>query len=558
MQDKNHTHCNHEHEVTNEKLRYGSRLEDGVAHTRDHELWSRRDFLTHTGLGLAGASMMLHGTSVTAFGHAPLLNAISQNANNRILVLLQLNGGNDSLNMVVPFQNDVYHRVRPNIRIPEANVIKLANDHGLHPAMQSLGTVWNDGNLATVVNTGYNRSTRSHFAGTVNWATGSGQIIGGGDANFNSGIWGRYAHNLLQESNGILNYPAALNLGGPVSLFASPVGNLGVSLGDASFIEEVARRGLYDAEDQRLDSYEYGVPVKYVRSVANSALSFVTSIQDAANNGTNLTFGYEGGLGDDLASIARLIRGGLGTQIFSVSIGGFDTHSNQGSNEGRHADRLRQIANSVSAFLDDLSQDGLDERVMVMTFSEFGRTLGENGSQGTDHGAGGALMLFGKGVKQGVLGEQSDLVSQLYGGDPEPTTDFRSVSASILQDWFGLPGDQVDDLMGASFPRMDLVEEKIQVSNEAFGVPDSFELKQNYPNPFNPSTTISYSLSNPGVVSLNVYDLNGRLIQTLVDGHQAAGPHAVTFEARNLPSGTYVYKLSTAKGTETRKMILVK
>ena len=554
-----HSQCAHEHDVTKETLRHGSRLQDGDAHTRDHQLWSRRDFLTQTGLGLAGATVMMNGSPITAFGHAPLLHSLSKDNIDRILVLVQLNGGNDALNMVVPYEIDEYYRVRPTIAIPKNSVINLENDHGLHPAMASLGNVWNDGNLATVLNAGYQDSTRSHFAGTVNWATGSGDIIGGGETNFTSGIWGRYAADVINKLDAPLAHPMAVRIGGPVSLFQSSMGNLGVSLGDSEFIEEIARRGLFDATDTRLNPYEYGTPVKYVRSVANAALSYVNSIQEAATRGTNLAGNYPNGLGNNMAAAARLIRGGLGARVLSVSIGGFDTHSNQGQNEGRHANLLRSIADSVSAFLTDLAVDGLDEKVMIMTFSEFGRTLGENGSNGTDHGRGGSLMLFGTGIKRGVYGQQSDLVNQIdRGGDPIASMDHRSVSATLLQDWFGLPSDEVDQLMGASFPRLDFIEDRIQVSNEAFGVPESFELKQNYPNPFNPATTISYTMSQPGQVSLEVYDLNGRLVETLVDGHQAAGPYSVNFDAHNLPSGTYVYRLKTEKGTQTRKMILVK
>ncbi len=555
----NHNNCTHSAE-TPELEREGARLQDGLAHTLDHAKWTRRDFMSRMGLGAAAGSLMLNGTPVSAFAQSPILEALNQQENGRVLVLVQLNGGNDALNMVVPYEIDEYYVQRPTIAIPKASVVNLENDHGLHPAMSSLGNLWNDNKFGVVLNTGYANSTRSHFEGTVNWATGSGNGIGV-EANLNqsTGIWGRYAADVIDRMNGApLTHPMAVRIGGPVSLFQSPYGNLGVSLGDSQFIEEIARRGLFDAEDTRLNPYAFGNPIKYVRSVANAALSYVSSIQNAANAGTNLAGNYPGGLGQNMAAAARLIRGGLGSRIISVSIGGFDTHSNQGQVNGRHADLLGTLADSISAFMEDLAEDGLDERVLVMTFSEFGRTLGENGSRGTDHGAGGSLMFAGKGVKRGVYGEQSDLVSQLYGGDARPLTDGRSVSASILQDWFGLPSEDVDALMGASFPRIDFIENKIRVSNETDAVPESFELKQNYPNPFNPTTTISYSMSQPGSVSLKVYSVEGKLVRTLVSGHHAAGQHSANFEAGNLPSGTYVYVLQTPSGTQTRKMVLVK
>ncbi len=566
-----HEHCNHHdhhghdhhgHEghghAEAEGGRRGARLEDGAAHTQDHLKWSRRDFLTRLGMGVAGASVMLNGSPITAFGHAPILQAIQSADVDRILVLIQLNGGNDALNTIVPYEIDEYYRVRPTIAIPRTQVLPLENDHGLHPAMASLTNMWNNNRLAAVLNTGYRSSTRSHFEGTVNWATGSGSVIGSGNVNYTSGVWGRYVEDVIDNLGQPLDHPLAVLIGGPVSLFQSNLGNLGVSLGDAQFIEEIARRGLYDATDARVNNVAYGRPLKYARAVANAALSYVSSIQRAANAGTNLAGTYPNGFGNNMAAAARLIRGGLGAKVISVSIGGFDTHSNQGGVTGQYADRWRSIADSVAAFYQDLAADGLDQKVLTMTYSEFGRTLGENGSRGTDHGAGASMLLFGPGLKRGVYGTQSDLVTQLYGGDPEPTTDFRSVYASILQDWFGMPSAEVDEMLGMSVPRMDIIGSKVQVSNEPTPVPAAFQLSQNYPNPFNPTTNIGYTLNQPSRVTLQVYDAQGRLVRTLVDAYQAAGTHQVDFEGGRMPSGTYFYTLKTPDGAQTRSMVFMK
>ncbi|MEZ4700351.1 MAG: DUF1501 domain-containing protein [Rhodothermales bacterium] len=520
--------------------------------------WSRRDFLTRLGMGVAGASVMLNGSPVTAFGHAPILQALQNAEVDRILVLIQLNGGNDALNTVVPYEIDEYYRVRPTIAIPKSSVVALERDHGLHPAMASLTNLWNNNSLAAILNTGYRSSTRSHFEGTVNWATGSGNVIGSGNANFTSGVWGRYVEDVIDNLGQPIDHPMAVLIGGPVSLFQSNLGNLGVSLGDAQFIEEIARRGLYDANDSRVNGVAYGRPLKYVRAVANAALSYVSSIQRAANNGSNLAGTYPTGFGSNLAAAARLIRGGLGAKVISVSIGGFDTHSNQGGATGQYADRWRNIADSVAAFYQDLAVDGLNDKVLTMTYSEFGRTLGENGSRGTDHGAGASMLMFGPGLKRGVYGQQSDLITQLYGGDPEPSTDFRSVYASILQDWFGLPAGEVDGMLGTAMPRMDFIENKIRVSNEPTPVPEAFELSQNYPNPFNPTTNIGYTLNQPSRVTLQVHDAQGRLVRTLVDEYQTAGSHQIDFEGGRMPSGTYFYTLKTPDGVKTRSMVFMK
>jgi hypothetical protein len=263
-------------------------------------------------------------------------------------------------------------------------------------------------------------------------------------------------------------------------------------------------------------------------------------------------------LASSLAVVARLIRGQLGSRVFAVSEGGFDTHSDQGGAQGSHANRLGSIADAVAAFMADLASDGLDQKVLVMTFSEFGRTLLENGSRGTDHGAGAPLMLFGSGLNGGLYGTQSSLQpGDLYNGDPRYTTDYRDVYHTLLSDWFGLANDNVVDIMGRSFNNLDFVGATTVGRDEA-DVPGAFHLEQNYPNPFNPATQIRYTISQSGTVRLGVYDTQGRLVHSLANRTQAPGTYTVSFDGADLPSGTYLYRLETPAGMQTRRMVLVK
>jgi hypothetical protein len=279
----------------------------------------------------------------------------------------------------------------------------------------------------------------------------------------------------------------------------------------------------------------------------------VEAVQDAAERAENLA-PYGGGLGNSMSIVARMIRGGLGSRIYTVSLGGFDTHSMQGGVQGSHAAQLRAVADAVSAFLADLAVDGLDKRVLVMTFSEFGRTLSENGSQGTDHGAGAPMLVFGSELRGGVFGSASDL-TDLYGGDPRYSTDYRSVYSTVLSDWFGLASGEVESLLGGSYGSLGFIDGRAVYAGDE-QVPRGIGLHQNYPNPFNPTTTISYRLDGPGHVRLRIFDVRGALVQTLVDGNRPAGAHTTAFDAQSLPSGTYVYRLETADGTLTRKMTL--
>ncbi len=532
--------------------RHGACLHHGQAHEQDHAAWSRRDFLTRMGLAAAGTVLTVGNHTVRAFGQSRLLGALQQSGSDRILILIQMNGGNDGLNMVVPVENDIYYNNRPTIAIPKSSAVLLDNETGLHPAMSPLENLWLDGRMAVVHNVGYENQTRSHFEGTVNWSTGRDQ-----GAPESTGWLARY---LINENPNFfsnpLDYPLAVRVGGPATLFQSSSGNLAVTFSDASDLDRfVEQGGFYDTEN--VPATLYGDELAYIRSVTNASFRYVESVQNATQAGSNLSEYPDSGLSSSLAVIARMLRGGLPTNLYTVSRGGFDTHSNQGGPQGGHASLLGDIAQSVAAFMADLQQDGLDQRVVVMTFSEFGRTLRENGSGGTDHGAGAPMMLFGAGLAGGLYGTQSDLVD-LYGGDPRYSTDYRAVYSTLMQDWLGLEGDVVDTVLGGTFSHLDFVENRASVGVDDPVVPRSFELHQNYPNPFNPSTQIRFDLPSSSHVRLTVYDIEGRRVTTLVDRTVAAGNHAIDFHADALPSGTYLYQLQTGSSVLNRKMILAK
>lgn len=546
MHDDHHR-CSHH--------RVGSRLEDGVAHREDHARWSRRDFLARMGLASLGLGFAVSGVPVHAYGHAPLLRALGALETNRVLVILQQSGGNDGLNMVVPVSNDIYYRARPTIAIRKEDAFLLNDDTGLHPAMRAgLEPLWDAGRLAVVHNVGYENSTRSHFEGTVNWVTGRDQ---GGTQG--TGWAGRYlAHEFL--SGPPREHPLAVRVGGAsASLFLSDAGNLGVTFADAQQFEQfVSLGGYYDVDN--VPQTVYGEALSFVRSVTNASFRYVESVQQAVAQAQNLYDAYpNGNLSQSLSVVARLIRGQLGARVYAVSIGGFDTHSNQGGAEGQHANRLGELANAVHAFYEDLAADGLDQQVLTMTFSEFGRTLIENGSNGTDHGAGAPMLLFGTGLYGGLYGAASPLTDDaLYGGDPRFTTDYRAVYSTLLQDWFGLSEEAVSEVLGQPFDNLGFVDPSVGVRREIPEPGEAFYLAPNYPNPFPTATTIRYVLREAGPVLLRLFDVRGRLVATLIDEVQPAGAHTLLFTATGLASGTYLYRLDTAGQAQTRPMTLAK
>ena len=536
-------------------VRHGSCLEHGEAHAREHSRWSRRDFLARMGLASAGFAFTLGGVPLSAYGRAPMLQQLGPLETDRVLILLQLRGGNDGLNTVIPVNNSIYYNARPTIAIRKQDALLLDNDTGLHPAMQSLQPLWNTGQMAVVHNVGYDRSTRSHFEGTVNWVTARDQGMA-----VSTGWTGRYlADEFLIGPGGPLEHPLAVRVGSaPASLFHSDYGNLGVTFADSQQFERfLSQGGFYDPDD--VAPTVYGEALTFVRQVTNASFCFVESVQRAADGASNLSAYPGGSLAENLSVVARLIRGRLGARVFAVSEGGFDTHSNQGGIAGSHANRLRNVADATAAFLADLAADGLDRQVVVMTFSEFGRTLNENGSNGTDHGAGAPLLLFGPGLRGGLYGTQSSLQSSaLYGGDPRFTTDYRDVYSTVLQDWFGLPAQRVEGILDGPFSNLNFVDDKIAVGREETPAPRAIRLDQNYPNPFNASTRLTYSLSQGGPVRLQVFDIRGRLVQVLADHSHVPGIYTLDFDGHGLPSGTYFYRLETAAGSQSRRMVLVK
>ncbi len=534
-------------------LRHGSSLEHGEAHAADHRLWSRRDFLSSLGALSAGA-MMLGATPVRAMGMSPLMAGMQRMEEERILVLIQLKGGNDGLNTVIPFNDDVYYNLRPGISIAknEASVFSITSNLGLHPSLSPLESLYGDGQMSVIQNVGYPEPTLSHFRSTDIWQTATDHDVIKG-----TGWLGRY---LDQVTPDFLERPPekplAVQIGsGTAQLFKGPNANMGMQLISNEFLQRLADGELYN--QNAVPNTKYGDEMSFLRSITNNSFRYAEAISAASQDGEN-DVDYpagEGKLATNLATVARLIKGGLGARIYHVSLQGFDTHSSQTSS---HGGLLNTVANNVSAFLQDIAGVNSDTEILTMTYSEFGRRAEQNGSGGTDHGEAAPLFLFGPGVKGGLTGGVPDL-RNINNGNVPHEIDFRSVYGTILQDWFGFSQFVVQEMLfGFPYQRLDVIENVAPVSEEGGEQPQQFKLSQNYPNPFNPTTTIDYTLMKSGSVKMEVFDMQGKRISVLVDRSQPAGFHSVQFDAGNLPSGTYMYRLSTTEGIVTRKMVLLR
>jgi len=438
---------------------------------------TRRDFLRTTILGgaLCWTVPSFVAQTFTAL-HAQADGALTQITTGKdgpILVLIQLAGGNDGLNAVVPYTNDYYYAARPTIGIPANQVLTLSDTLGLNPAMTGFKSLFDAGNLSIVNGVGYPNPNRSHFRATEIWQTASDE-----NQYLTDGWLGRYFDNACQGCDPTV----AINIGPRAPQAFSSHTPTGITLENPDsyrFIgsgrnddETVAYRNMYtpNPDDNVFGSNDSnsGGSVSMVSGTVTlqngqSALDFLerTSMDAQVSSDkiraiaskTPPSSKYPGsGLARDLQLIARLIAGGLPTRVFYVSQGGYDTHTGQ---RGGQDARLRELGDALKAFTDDLTGMNEFDRVMIMTFSEFGRRVHENGSQGTDHGAAAPMFLVGSKMKSGLLGEEPSLApADLQDGDIKYNTDFRSVYASILQEW--LKTNSVP-ILGKQFPTLPIV-----------------------------------------------------------------------------------------------------
>jgi hypothetical protein len=308
-----------------------------------------------------------------------------------------------------------------------------------------------------------------------------------------------------------------------------------------------------------------GHELTYVRLVAQQTQQYSGTIKAAADKATNLSTLYPtagtNSLADQLKIVAQLIAGGLKTQVYMVSLGGFDTHAGQtdasATENGTHANLMQKISQAVNAFQDDLKKLAIDDRVLGMTFSEFGRRIKSNDSLGTDHGAAAPLFIFGKNVKPGITGNNPIIPSSVTANDNVPMqVDFRSVYASILKYWFNVSDSELSPmLLNKTFPLLDII------SNGSSSVTNATEAKigilENYPNPATNQTTIKFSCSG-GYVKIRLYDNIGREILTIAENDYSKGTHEIILNTESLRNGTYYYQVQQGASQLMKTLIVAK
>lgn len=400
----------------------------------------RRDFLKTSVFAAAGTMLVPHFLKAHQSG-------ITKEANGKVLVVIQLSGGNDGLNTVVPYRNDIYYRERPALAIKKEKILTLNDEIGLNPALESLRRLYDDGRVSILNNVGYPNPDRSHFRSMDIWQTASSA-----DEYLTTGWLGRYLDSSCAGCE--IKPHHMLEIDDTLSLAMKGKRANGLSMLDPQKLYRQTRNGMaWNLAKTFAHDEEEHDPVSYLyKTLADTESSADYLFEKGNVKGRQIEY-PNSELGKGLKTIAELIISGVDTQVYYVSLSGFDTHVGQRNQQDR---LLKQYAEAVSVFVDDLKKQGQLDRTMVMTFSEFGRRVKQNGSNGTDHGTANNVFLIGGAQRNSVIYNEAPNLMDLDGGDIKYSLDFRDLYSSLLKDWLGAD-DKV--ILGKSFAGLkDLVQ----------------------------------------------------------------------------------------------------
>ena len=484
----------------------------------------------------------------------PMMNA----DDDRVLVLVQLNGGNDGLNTLIPLdQYDNLANVRGDILLPQSQLLKIDNTNALHSAMDGFRRIYDEGKLNIVQSVSYPDQNRSHFRSMDIWTSGSNS------SEFISTGWlGRYFNHFYPEypenyPNSEYPDPFAITLGLVVSETCQGLSsNFSFTLNDPS-----ALNGVEETEGSDVGSECYKTELAHIKNTIRQTNAY-SGVLSAAYEGGNNMANYPDGndLARQLAIVARLISGGLRTKVYIVSIGGFDTHANQvveGSpGEGNHATLLERLSSAIYSFQQDCEALGIDRRVLGMTFSEFGRRIRANFSLGTDHGTAAPLFVFGSCVKGGIIGENPLIDREVGDNEGVPMQyDFRSVYASVLMDWFDAPESLVGEIMFRDFQYLPFIADCRQPNDTAEPRVEALKAEI-FPNPASDYTVLQFE-SHGGVVSINFFDERGGMIKAILSRRLAAQHHQIPIKLDGVRSGIYFVRITEGSRVKTLKLVVL-
>ena len=550
----------------------------------------RRDFLKIFPAAGAG-SFAVNGFPMRPFANSNLARMMANcdGVEDRILVLIQLKGGNDGLNTVIPIPfYDQYANLRPIIKVPETGADKYINlDNGLpnmdrvglHPVMTSLKYLYDKGWMNIVQGVGYENLNQSHFKGTDLWMTGGDGTLD--NFNIRSGWMGRALNAFYPQVQGEpipeMLYPLGIQIGDPnpsLGFHTETEHQNSINLygqdpeGFYSLVQTIGGAPIKNVPDS-----EYGDELRYIMGVEKAVDAYSYYITQAFDAGSNAISAYpQTTLAYQLKTVARLIKGGCKTKIYLCNMGGFDTHGNQLPPEGTildggHATLLRNLSDAVRYFFDDLQGLSLADQVMACTFSEFGRCARENGSAGTDHGTLAPMFIFGKGAKGGVRGTNVNLDN--LAGDNQlqgQQFDYRQVFTTLLQDWLGAGPNILEATMFHGYTKIPLINSQFVVSPDCYldgsvtSVFDTGNRKKAlavFPNPASDRTEISFQCNDSFDARLSLHSLGGALV-SVNNVRVQEGVNFYYLDVRSLTPGSYFVRMEDTRSglAEVVKLII--
>ena len=521
----------------------------------------RRDFVKNLSSSVVlGTSMGPYGARAYSRVNNHLANLLMGIENtDRVLVMVFLRGGNDGLNTLVPL--DYYSQLfsaRQNIIQPENSLIELPGTGlGMHGSMTAMKELYDEEKLCIIQNVGYEDPNFSHFRSTDIWMSGSDsrEVI-------NSGWTGRYMHGTYPNypfdyPNEDHPHPLAIEIGNSSSLlFQGPDTQMGLAITDPSFFYD-----LLDNVEPPVPAGPAGDRIELIRVLRRQSETYNQRVKEAAE-WINYQKDYpDYSLADQLKIVSRLIAGGLKTQLYLVQVGSFDTHANQvaygDTTEGTHSYLLRQVSESLKAFMEDTEFLGTQDRIMGMVFSEFGRRIKSNNSNGSDHGSAGPMFLFGNSVNPGVIGTNPVIPDNASWNDNlDYEFDYRQVYSSIFEKWLCVPSDEIENSLPGAYERLDIVKDGVScnlTTSSSGRLPEETGLKA-FPTLATEEVTLSFESQALGT-HLQLLAMDGRLIRTLDTQALAPGSHQLTINITDLPSGHYFVRQLDADGVRSTRFI---
>lgn len=513
----------------------------------------RRSFLKSSSIFSLPA--FFGGYQLSAMSSGNLFNLVNGDSD-KVLVLIDMNGGNDGLSSFVPLDHfDNLANARANLFIPENQLLTMTDTIGLHPGMSGVNNLYDNGNLTLIQGVAYPNQNRSHFRSADIWNTGVHA-----DEFKSTGWLGRY---LDEEYPGYPGgYPSddcpdpfAITMGKSLSGTCQGAGsNFSLAVIDVNDLG-----GLTTGVEAPLPNDCYGAELGYVVDTFKKSNAYADRVVEAAGNGNSMVQYPQTDLGQQLKTVAQMISGGLRTKIFVIQQGGYDTHADQiveGSpTTGFYTQLITELSDAIYAFQEDLKALEIDERVLGMTFSEFGRKIKSNAGFGTDHGTAAPMMIFGSCINAGVIGNNAEIAAEV---DIEEGVamqyDFKSVYGSVMMDWFGVAESDVRNYLYEDFQHIPIINDCNSVgiftpeplTNVALNV---------FPNPFINNITVDITLDRAETVRIEVADVMGKLVRTMESRSLQRGNHQLEIGGAGWNPGIYFLRVQVNKQVKAVRVV---